>query len=640
MRDFLVTTSADEANRAMVDLAGKEFAFNPDYWPRSREIHGRVDEKTGKAVEDVDLKSWTHDPAATLEHMGFTRGRVANQNPVKLQNALEKFDRHVRQVAAFVGLAKPVRDAYQALDMDVGPEDGLTLRKAITDRYGRSLVDSLVNHLEGQEIAAKGKIKSGPLGKMIRWLTQNVTIGKLMFRWTSALKQLSGVSSFLSDGDARDVAAAATRWLGKEKAFERKLRRWSPSLRNRFESPATNIALQEFGPSNRFVETGLSMLKSADTRNIMVAWALAEIQVKREKPALAGDEFNQAVARRAEDLVSRTQNATRMSDRAGFGVTAAKGDATMNMLLALGSEGLAKVNQFDDLTGRWTSGKIKTPEYVARVMTVAVMAAIVEQGFGMLHRMLKGQDDEEKLKRAAVNGVRATVGNLPFARNAISAAEMVYSSTLAGAKADQAKIDFFEAPLTSTFAQGFAGLADLGAAINLYAEGARFRAGDKLGQQKWKEAMVRALEGINKGLPLVALPDFPAEYPLAWAKNGIPFGIGSGKTEGERALEMMQKKLREHRKSARDTDEDRAISRALAERAFVRAYRAKDQAGRDAAKKAYFKAGGKVQGLRSALKNQARLGMGSKEWAKFEKALSPEERETLRQAQEFVESEK
>jgi len=303
IHEYFNVNQKDLLNKESVELNGFEVATEADYFPiRTNALDIKRD----------NLKLQKNFSQATLEGLGILKERTNAGNAIILEDAFSTFYRSVKQSAAYIGMAQPLRNAkFLVSDKE--------FRQTIAGTYGEHYVRSLDNYLrdiEGQSFDTSliNKITLDVINKM-----QVAVLGINPF---VILKQPISYSLAATEMDIKYLAQATT------PTPKEVIRKHSPQLRDRVDGNV-NREVGEIGQAGESLKfwTNQSLLtqkfmkgiQEFDYQAIGRIWKAVEFETKDLFPELEGDAFFNRVSVRAEEVIRKTQPTFLHKDRSEIG---------------------------------------------------------------------------------------------------------------------------------------------------------------------------------------------------------------------------------------------------------------------------------------------------------------------------------
>jgi hypothetical protein len=391
--DFLNNKAASAVNKVSRLLVGREIANEGNYYM------GHVSGM--ERQENLSELVMGFLPKMTLEDYGWLKPAVEHKVPMLIRDAYSDSYRHVDQVMKYAYLAMPIRNARAIL----GNPD---IQKSITSRYGTQRLKAWEQFLvDAMDVDQQ---PGTFLTRTLQSLRSNYAKVKLTLNASTLAKQYLGVPALAAEFDMADLTKGAAS-AATTKGLDAEIDKWSGDLRERFHGDPAALGTAVFaGTSTRMlgrkhIADRLASLdwvgfQKQDRNVVKVAWQAAKAEIRRTRPELQGDEFMQAVAQRAEQVVHRTQNASDPLDLPGI-ARAARHDLMAAAIVMFKSQNNKMYNMqrqaVMDLR-RAPKGSPKRANAVKALATTAVlipaMNVIINSIFGKLRRGWFEEDDK------------------------------------------------------------------------------------------------------------------------------------------------------------------------------------------------------------------------------------------------------
>ncbi|HUX00668.1 MAG TPA: hypothetical protein VMY35_06775, partial [Phycisphaerae bacterium] len=295
-----------------------DMPYNANYWPLTRNMVGEDGE---------DLDPFEYVSLARLHNMGIVKERTGGSQPMTIGSFLGKFAKHVGNVGRYHGLALPIINARRMLNMP-------RFAKAVSEVKGGVYLRMMDEYLH--EVAGTSQRKRpGGLAQAVRWLRGKAYRSTLGINPFVMAKQVASYPLIAAEVDARHVAAGlpsalramvGARLGGLTKVYDEMMEH-APLIRRRFTGDGTRILgpggdarpLESFLGGHRvdWAMEGISML---DRAALIGIWQAVKSELADTRPDLTADTLPWwgALARRTEQLVSRTQPAFDTVDQSGW----------------------------------------------------------------------------------------------------------------------------------------------------------------------------------------------------------------------------------------------------------------------------------------------------------------------------------
>lgn len=349
---FFEHHSKDAINETSLILDGYWKAKVKKYFPI---IIDRINSKTPY----TDITFGIAARNATIEGGGFLKDRTKGTNTILIEDAFEVFTRSVEMVSSYYGYAVPLRDAKMIF---YSPE----IQNAISKKFTRNDINffnRLFEKLEGN------RAKMDPTEKVITKLTRNFQRAVLGVNPWVRFKQLASYPTAFAELDVRDIRL--TDFV--KKTDWKHIEEWSPVIWFRRQGYVTRetgeIAKTKDTLSSKGDWATASILKY-DSMVIAKIWQVVETETKRLHPELKGDAFNEAVARRTEQVIYRTQPNYTDMQRSNIGMS----DNALTKILTLFS---TQRNQNYNLMYKAIATSKQNPKRALRYMSSVISGSLI-----------------------------------------------------------------------------------------------------------------------------------------------------------------------------------------------------------------------------------------------------------------------
>jgi hypothetical protein len=389
MREFVNGELKNEINDTWVELAGYEKAMKKDYWPRTRDAN-----KTGVN------QGFRQYAKTALEELGIFKERQTSSQAVMIGNAMDTYQNHLKKSSTFAGLAIPIRNIELAMG-----KGGLS--QSLENQFGKKFVARIEDQI--QAIADLGHSGEGVLNRWLSKVLRNISVGFLGFNLRSALKQFGGLFTAATEISGAYLAGAFGKGFNEETRKE--MYAHSAILRDRYDSTGAKLAGPSFdstsivGNKEVWTRRAMKLLENFDRAVSQIVWEAAKQEIKDKNPGIGKAELMRETAKRAESIVSRTQNVTSILDMSGVGVEARKNSA-LKAVTMFQSQGNSIYNIIRRAIRNFKTGKTSKLE-MAWTLTLATMGnAIWSSMIGNLVSgpviaalVRGGGDDEDEIKK-------------------------------------------------------------------------------------------------------------------------------------------------------------------------------------------------------------------------------------------------
>jgi hypothetical protein len=340
-------------------------------------------------------------PKTALEALEIFKERTGTKSPIVIRDINLVYQNHIKKMSTFIGLAVPARN----IEIMLGAGK---LGRVLEDRFGKQYVQRIKDQI--QAIADLGTPGGGELNKMLSGVLRNVAAGFLGFNPRSMVKQFGGLFTAATEINAgllfQSIGAAADSKITEE------MYKYSPILRDRYDSTGSALVSPTFDQERGLLgtdsklemlrEKSLSWLQAGDRMVSQVIWAAAKLEIAKKQPDLKGDEFMQAVADRAEQVVLATQNVTSVVDMSGVAIESRKNQA-YKLATMFQSQGNSIYNIIRRTIRRFRRGDIELPEMLWSLALASLGNALWSAMIGRLVT-LRGWTDKDEGKKASLVG--------------------------------------------------------------------------------------------------------------------------------------------------------------------------------------------------------------------------------------------
>jgi len=272
--------SKDALNKTSVDLDGFDIARVEKYYPITTDAYYR----------SKDFSKFENAPS--IEGMGILKERQTSGNPIVIEDVFDVLDRNINQVSTYSGLAVPIRNVKAVFGNS-------KVRRALKSSYGNQVenyMDDLFKNLEGGY--NKSNIAEDVTGKLIS-NSQKAVLGANVKVW---LNQLASLPTATAELSPKYLVAGLTEKLPSTEIMEK----FSPEIWKRNQGFITRETgqLKLEGASDIFTKP----ISVFDGMAIKKIWSGVEKEILDTTALKQGsDAFYEAVARRTEDVIHKTQ---------------------------------------------------------------------------------------------------------------------------------------------------------------------------------------------------------------------------------------------------------------------------------------------------------------------------------------------
>ena len=484
MFKHLNTTVRDAVNKTSLSLYGYELAKVTNYWTIPR----LLDEV--KPVGDI-LTSMKHFDHRAIEHLSFTKERQkVTKSAVLINDAFAQYYSYLGDASAFVGFAEPIRNARALMKND-------QFKSALYKKGLKHYHDALNKYLNDVE----GNISSpGQLDRLaFEWLNK-IQVSILGLNPWIMLKQPVSYLAAGTEIESRYLLRALkdAHNISIEK-FVEELRKYSPQLiyRNEGHTHREMGELGEVGVLRRlFAGEGFMLdkftagIQKFDQITISALWEAVKMEQRDLHPNLKGDAFMEKVARRAEQIVNRTQPSYLPHTRSEIGRTPSvfwrvwttfttQTNKNYNLLLRAAERFMRSPKKAKD----WN--KFCMDIFLVAIASSMVIASIDEMRDIVYKRKRPyAEGDNVMLKRA--------VRLLEYNMNYVYGASDVYQSWQS--KREMGSFFGYDLnnPLYNTLNDAVNALSSIASIVDEFGE--EHKIGAKKGEPKWPQLVSRAID--------------------------------------------------------------------------------------------------------------------------------------------------
>ncbi len=313
MKEFLNGNMATEANGVAEGIWGFSKFINKHYWPRVRA------REEGKLAAKFQTNS-SVEPHV-LESMGITMGRTGADTPIRIRDGIKVFDQHTRDMAAFIGLAEPIRTAREVLQHQ-------EVRDGILNNWGKTRMSDIESFLN--DASTLHRVNRGDLNWVVRKIESDFATSVLGMNMSVTGKQILSLPLASTEigwqylGPAMAEATAAATAATAAKASGRQLQKnhlWRqveenvPEFMIRFnDSPVhlvqtrTSQDAARVGRSRKSVaDRMMSPIAAMDKVAITAIYRASQRKIAAENPSMSRPDQIAATAKLARLIVDRTQ---------------------------------------------------------------------------------------------------------------------------------------------------------------------------------------------------------------------------------------------------------------------------------------------------------------------------------------------
>lgn len=390
MRGFINGDLIDNVNGTWVELFGYELATKKDHWPRRRDITAGI--MTG-------FREWV---LSSVEDLGIFKRRTTSKEAVLIGDIADVYQNHIKKASTFAGLAVPVRNIEMVLSKD-------KLSNKLADRFGTQYIDEVKNMMAAMQDL--GNIDGGEMNKIMSKALRNLGVGFLGLNVRSGLRQFGGVFTAMSELNPVNLMNSLSYAFNKQTSKE--IDTWSSILRNRYDSAGAKLVTPMFDADNGLFTTktdvlrhkAMKILHVCDRGVAQIIWEAAKTEIQQKNPELKGDALMREVARRAEEVVSRTQNVTSVLDMSGIALQSRK-NPWLKPFVMFQSQGNSVYNVVNRIGRNYSKGELSPHKALGMLTVVMLGNAMFSSLVGYVSfRKGRKKDPEEKKADAVFKAV-------------------------------------------------------------------------------------------------------------------------------------------------------------------------------------------------------------------------------------------
>jgi hypothetical protein len=334
--DFLQQKVMERGNGASPTyeyITGETYGRQESYWPAVREPDPTMSEPPQRSE---------YRPLG-LDHISPTRERVANRQPLIVQDGVIHAHSTIRQLTALEHMGRVVKDTNDIL---MHPE----VKEALIARFGPRIEDTIKTHIEASNMLGISR-KLSTMEKAAIITTKNISRGWLLTNINTIVMQMFGYSKMMHKfANNLGDYAEGSKYLFNE-AVGKEMYDNSPLVWDRYHGSVARIATPMLGESSpamgevsfrsalQKLKEGVSkgnikqsygslldmtdmirLLMWTDACSLRGAWAALKQQVGREHPEWASERQMEWVKERHGEVVRETQNTPSPLDASGLGL--------------------------------------------------------------------------------------------------------------------------------------------------------------------------------------------------------------------------------------------------------------------------------------------------------------------------------
>lgn len=440
---------------------------------------GYVPIKRHKDFLDRDyLKMRNKSNTVSIEGMGVLKERVKASTPIVVDDIFRVLVEHIEKVSSYYGIAKPLRNAKMLVE---NPK----LKNSYRQVGMYNVYTQLNKYLQDIETKSADMEFVDKLGYTIQNKFASSALGLNPF---TILKQFSAYALETNEISVKYLLKAQF----TKSAFD-EIKKYSPILSER---TLGNVSLELgeigkiarirrlFGNYRDLPQLLTKGIVAADKQIITKTWNAVKMAIKARNPTLTENELLTRVARKTEEIIRHTNSASTLYDRSEiarskslFTRAATMFTSQTNIMFNASTRAVLEYNQSE-----------KAPKDFARaskkLVTILVIANLMEQSVDQLRNKIKGKDDEEEKWNLPLDIVEGILNQVYFVGKAFSAYRskikfgkfVGYDLTISQFQVVNQVIDY---------------ATDLTALIEQISTKERYKSGENKGKTKWKKTLSR-----------------------------------------------------------------------------------------------------------------------------------------------------
>jgi hypothetical protein len=361
------------------------------------------------------LKMRNKNVGVSLEGMGILKERVKSSTPIVADDIFRVLVEHIEKVGTYTGLAKPLRNAKMLLE---NPK----LKNAYRQVRMYNIHGQLNKYIQDIESKSVDLEFLDKLGYSIQNKFASSALGLNPF---TILKQFTAYALEVNEIPAKYLLKAQF-----TKTVYDEIRKYSPILAER---AAGNVSLELgeigriarmrrlFGNYKDIPQLLTKGIVAADKQIIGKTWNAAKAMIKEQNPHLTEEQVLERAARKTEEIVRHTNSASTIYDRSSiarsrslFTRAATMFTSQTNIMFNSSVRAVLEYNQSDKTAkdfGRATK----------KLVTILVIANVMEQAVDQLRNKIKGKDDDEDKWNIPLDILEGILNQVYFVGKAFSA---------------------------------------------------------------------------------------------------------------------------------------------------------------------------------------------------------------------------
>ncbi len=519
VNEYLNDFAKKRGNEVSMDLNGFELLkIKENYFPiRTNSVDIKRDRLKLKAnLTPETLGNFTQQ---TLEGMGIFKERKHTSEALILEDVFEVIARHRKQLGAYIGLAKPLRNA-KALVYNK------QFRMQVSLRYGETYWKELANYINDIEQRSHN---TDELDRLALHLINKLDPAILGFNPWIMMKQ---IPSYLYEAIEMDLKyMKPLKVLGPETIEE--MKKYSPELRDRLQGRVTRELgeVANVGEIRRmftgkvpFSNKILAGIRNFDKKVIARIWEDVKREVKGKYPELKGDQYWEVVARRVEQIVNRSQPTFHPKDRSAIGRSRSP---FVRVLTKYTTQRNKILNMIERERIRYNRSRktLKDKMRFIRAMFILIfVSSLLIEGINESRRIVF-RKKPSSIWRFALNTIGNALSYVYFVGDSFqSLVSKIDKGTYAGWDYSNIVAEFVDTAINA--------IAETTRAIEQAMTHEKYKAGSKKGEEKWKTSAKKAIEAAGDVLGgLTGIPfrttrkmiesgyEWTTGKPLEWKKK-------------------------------------------------------------------------------------------------------------------------
>ena len=471
MWEFFNEHIKPKLNKTSMELDGWEVATEDNYFPiRTVSLDRKRDE----------LKAQKKFSQKTLEGQGIFKERTNAKNALIIEDAFSVMNKHLKQTAAYIGLAKPLRYAKFILE-------DTELQENIRSVYNKEYVKNLKDYLQKIE---DDSINLSNIDQLSAELINKLDKAILGLHIFVSLKQPVSYLAAITEIDSKYLSKGAIK-----KSNFNEIRENSPQLARRIDGQI-NREMGELGNigSTRqfFLDTSplnskmLIMIRATDSATIGKIWNAVKLEMRAEHPDMPAKELLPMAIEKLEEVVRRTQPTFHAKDRSKIG-------REKSILVRLLTKYTSQRNKHVNIMKRASlvyNRSEKTAKdkkkYLKKLAIILILNSLLIEGINESRRKVYGSKPSSA-GTFAINTFLTSLGNYYVVGDLTSSlVSKLKKGTYAG---------YDTGNILSSYADNVINaIAETGRTIDQLRTKEEYKSGSKKGEEKWKYTLTKALD--------------------------------------------------------------------------------------------------------------------------------------------------